>query len=39
MTKEAIQKSHHLVKFKSVFSLNVAVEGSIVMYDRQVKLM
>ena len=34
----AIEKSHHLVKFKSVLSLNVAVAGSILMYDRQAKL-
>jgi len=35
LTKEAIEKSHFLVKFKSKFSLNVSVAGSIVMYDRQ----
>ncbi|MCB4799397.1 RNA methyltransferase [Neotamlana laminarinivorans] len=35
LTNEAIQKSHFLVKFKSQFSLNVSVAGSIVMYDRQ----
>ena len=29
---------HHLVKFKSELSLNVAVAGSIIMYDRQAKL-
>ena len=34
----AIEKSHHLVKFKSELSLNVSVAGSIVMYDRQAKL-
>jgi len=34
LTKEAIQKSHFLVKFKSTLSLNVSVAGSIVMYDR-----
>ncbi len=33
----AIEKSHHLVQFKSVLSLNVAVAGSIVMYDRQLE--
>ncbi|EAQ42828.1 RNA methyltransferase [Polaribacter sp. MED152] len=36
--KLAIEKAHHLVKFKSELSLNVAVAGSIVMYDRQAKL-
>lgn len=35
LTKEAIEKSHFLVKFKSELSLNVSVAGSIVMYDRQ----
>lgn len=34
LSKEAIEKSHFLVKFKSEFSLNVAVAGSIVLYDR-----
>lgn len=34
LTKQAIEKSHFLVKFKSTFSLNVSVAGSIVMYDR-----
>ena len=34
LTKEAIEKSHFLVKFKSRLSLNVAVAGSIVLYDR-----
>lgn len=38
MSKNAIEKSHHLVKFKSELSLNVAVAGSIIMYDRQTKL-
>ncbi len=38
MSKIAIEKSHHLVKFKSELSLNVAVAGSIIMYDRQAKL-
>ncbi len=38
MSKIAIDKSHHLVKFKSELSLNVAVAGSIIMYDRQAKL-
>jgi tRNA G18 (ribose-2'-O)-methylase SpoU len=34
LTKKAIEKSHFLVKFSSVESLNVAVAGSIVLYDR-----
>ena len=34
LSKKAIEKSHFLVKFKSVLSLNVAVAGSIVLYDR-----
>lgn len=34
LSKAAIQKSHLLVKFESTHSLNVAVAGSIVMYDR-----
>lgn len=38
MSKIAIEKSHHLVKFKSALSLNVSVAGSIIMYDRQAKL-
>jgi tRNA (guanosine-2'-O-)-methyltransferase len=38
LPKIAIEKSHHLVKFKSELSLNVSVAGSIIMYDRQAKL-
>ena len=38
LSKTAIAKSHFLVKFKSILSLNVSVAGSIVMYDRQSKL-
>lgn len=38
LSKTAIEKSHFLVKFKSILSLNVSVAGSIVMYDRQAKL-
>ena len=38
MSNTAIEKSHHLVKFKSELSLNVSVAGSIIMYDRQAKL-
>jgi len=34
----AIEKSHHLVKFDTPLSLNVAVAGSIVMYDRGSKI-
>lgn len=34
MTKKAIEKCHSLIKFKSEKSLNVAVAGSIVLYDR-----
>lgn len=37
LTKEAIEKSHHLVKFDTPKSINVAVAGSIVMYDRSLK--
>ena len=34
LTKEAIAHAHFLVQFPSTHSLNVAVAGSIVMYDR-----
>lgn len=34
LSKKAIEKSHHLIKFNSQLSVNVAVAGSIVMYDR-----
>ena len=34
LSKLAIEKSHFLVKFSSIQSLNVAVAGSIVLYDR-----
>lgn len=34
LTKEAIEQSHFLVQFPSKMSLNVAVAGSIVLYDR-----
>ncbi|MFV8225067.1 RNA methyltransferase [Christiangramia aquimixticola] len=37
LSSEAIEKAHHLVKFKSTLSLNVSVAGSIVMYDRSTK--
>ena len=35
LSNKAIEKSHFVVKFESIKSLNVAVAGSIVMYDRQ----
>ena len=35
LSKQAIDKAHFLVKFKSELSVNVSVAGSIVMYDRQ----
>ncbi|MFC5048508.1 RNA methyltransferase [Aquimarina hainanensis] len=34
LSKKAIEKSHRLVQFSSTYSLNVAVAGSIVLYDR-----
>lgn len=34
LTKQAQDKSHFLIKFQSQMSLNVAVAGSIVLYDR-----
>ncbi len=34
LSNEAIENSHFLIKFKSKLSLNVAVAGSIVLYDR-----
>lgn len=38
LTKQAIEKSHYLVKFDTALSINVSVAGSIVMYDRNMKL-
>jgi tRNA (guanosine-2'-O-)-methyltransferase len=38
LSKKAIEKSLHLVKFDTPQSLNVSVAGSIVMYDRSAKL-
>jgi tRNA G18 (ribose-2'-O)-methylase SpoU len=38
LSKMAIEKSQHLVKFDTPLSLNVSVAGSIVMYDRNTKL-
>ena len=35
LSKQAMEKSHFLVKFNSELSINVSVAGSIVMYDRQ----
>ncbi|TQD39714.1 RNA methyltransferase [Haloflavibacter putidus] len=37
LSKEAIEKSHRLIRFHSRLSLNVSVAGSIVMYDRNTK--
>ena len=34
LTQEALNRSHFLVQFSSIYSLNVAVAGSIVLYDR-----
>jgi tRNA G18 (ribose-2'-O)-methylase SpoU len=34
LSNKAIEKSHFLVKFNTVLSVNVSVAGSIVMYDR-----
>lgn len=34
LSKKAIEKSHFLVQFTSELSLNVAVAGSIILYDR-----
>ncbi len=38
LSKQAIEKSHFLVKFKSTLSLNVSIAGSIIMYDRSTKM-
>jgi tRNA (guanosine-2'-O-)-methyltransferase len=37
LTNEALAKSQHIIKFHTPKSLNVAVAGSIIMYDRSVK--
>jgi tRNA (guanosine-2'-O-)-methyltransferase len=37
LTKNAIEKSHHLVKFDTRLSVNISVAGSIIMYDRNMK--
>ncbi len=36
LSNKAIDNAHFLVKFKSTLSLNVAVAGSIVLYDRSI---
>jgi tRNA G18 (ribose-2'-O)-methylase SpoU len=38
MTKNAIEKSHHLIQFDTIRSINVSAAGSIVMYDRNLKI-
>lgn len=38
LSKKALNKCHGLIQFESKLCLNVAVAGSIVMYDRQMKL-
>lgn len=38
LTKEAIDKCHSIVQLPGEFSMNVAVAGSIVMYDRVTKI-
>lgn len=40
LTKEAVEKCHHIIQIPSLkpFSMNVAVAGSIVMYDRFIKI-
>ena len=37
LSAQAIEKSHHIIKFDTPKSLNVSIAGSIVMYDRSVK--
>ncbi|MGB5981407.1 MAG: RNA methyltransferase [Nonlabens sp.] len=37
LSNEAMESSHHLIKFDTPRSLNVSVAGSIIMYDRSVK--
>jgi len=37
LSKKAIESAHFLVKFNTKLSINVAVAGSIVMYDRGAK--
>jgi tRNA G18 (ribose-2'-O)-methylase SpoU len=38
LTNKAMEKSHHLVKFDTRLSINVSVAGSMIMYDRNMKL-
>lgn len=40
LTKEAVEKCHHVIQIPSLkpFSMNVAVAGSIIMYDRYIKI-
>lgn len=37
LTRNAIDKCHHLVKFNTPRSINVSAAGTVVMYDRGVK--
>lgn len=37
LSKKALEKCHRLIYIPSIMSLNVAVAGSIVMYDRQAR--
>lgn len=38
LTTEAIEKCHHIIQLPGRYSMNVSVAGSIVMYDRVLKL-
>ena len=38
LKKEIIEKCQHIVKFESKYCLNVASAGTVVLYDRQSKL-
>jgi tRNA G18 (ribose-2'-O)-methylase SpoU len=38
LTNEALNKCQHILQLPGEFSMNVAVAGSIVMYDRLIKL-
>lgn len=38
LTAEIVEQCHHIIKLPGTYSLNVAVAGSIVMYDRVAKL-
>ena len=37
LSEKAIKSCNYIIQFKSKYSLNVAVAGSIVMYDRNIK--